>query len=60
MKPENNITKQAAMDKEKPVLDKGAISEAEWQKWQISYGDRRAKLFSRILEALGIRRTRLS
>jgi hypothetical protein len=46
--------------KEEPVLDTGTVSEAEWRQWQISYGVRRRKIFSRIREALRIRRTRLS
>jgi len=52
--------KHETMEKEQPVSDKGAISETEWLKWQISYGSRRGKIFSRILDALGIRRTGLS
>lgn len=48
------------LDNKESVLEKDCMTEAEWHQWQIAYGTRRKKLFSRILELIGIHHTRLS
>jgi hypothetical protein len=56
---EENVKNCEKLKKQEQILDNETFSEAEWRQWQISYGDRRAKTFRRILEAMGFYRTRL-